>query len=185
MWYKGNKIIAKERKFRIFSHFIHMPTQRWYRQRFLNQEPLPIRAVRDPTPANIAKNISQSRKIKNSNNNISYNTITKGTCQGNNLIYYLECNWCHIKYVGQTKNRIIDRFLGHIFDIKHNNNITVARHFYSHNDYLDPNMTIHILVEINNNLLFRMIPWFMLKSIQPPVGIKPNASQLLVECPNH
>ena len=61
------------------------------------------------------------------------------------FIYCLECNGCHIRYLGQTKNRIIDRFQGHIFDIKHNNNTTVARHFNSHKDQLDPRMTIHIL----------------------------------------
>ena len=89
--------------------------------------------------------ISQSGRIKNLNNNKSYNTITNGTCQSNNLIYCLEYNWCHIKYVGQTKNRITDRFQGHILDIKHNNNTTMARHFHSHIDHLDPSMTIHIL----------------------------------------
>ena len=68
----------------------------------------------------------------------------QGTCQSNNLIYCLECRWCHIKYVGQTKNRIIDRFQGHIFDIKHSNNTTVARHFHSHNDQTNPSMIIHI-----------------------------------------
>ena len=94
------------------------------------------------------KKISQSGRIKKLNNK-SYNIITKGTCQSNNLIYCLECNWCHIKYVGQTKHRIIDRFQGHIFDIKHNNNTTVARHFHSHSDHLDPNMTIHILEYIS------------------------------------
>ena len=31
------------------------------------------------------------------------------------------------------------------FTFKHNNNTTVARHFHSHNDQLDPKMTIHIL----------------------------------------
>ena len=71
--------------------------------------------------------------------------MTMGTCQSNNLIHCLECNCCHTKYVGQTKNRIIDRFQGHIFDIKHNHNTTVARHFESHSDHLDPNMTIQIL----------------------------------------
>ena len=45
----------------------------------------------------------QSGKITNLNNNTTYNTITKGTCQSNNFIYCLECKWCHIKYVGQTK----------------------------------------------------------------------------------
>ena len=69
--------------------------------------------------------------------------------RGNNLIYCLECNWCHIKYVVQPKNRITDRFQGHIFDIKHTNSTTVARHFHSHKDQLDPRMTLHILEYIN------------------------------------
>ena len=85
------------------------------------------------------------RGNKNLNNNKTYNTITNGTWHSNNLIYCLECNWCHIKYVGQTRNRIIDRFQGHIFNIKHNNNTTVARHFHSHNDQMDPKMSIYIL----------------------------------------
>ena len=89
--------------------------------------------------------ISHSGKITNLNNNTTYKTITKGTCQSNKLIYCLECNWCHITYLGQTKNRIIDRFQGHLFDIKHNNKTTVARHFHSHNDHTNPSMIIHIL----------------------------------------
>ena len=76
--------------------------------------------------------ISQSGQIKNLHSNETYNTHRNGTCQSNNLIYCLEHNWCYIKYVGQTKNGIIDRFQGHIFDIKHTNNTTVARHFHSH-----------------------------------------------------
>ena len=36
--------------------------------------------------------ISQSGRIKNLNNNKSYNTITSGTCQSNTLIYCVECN---------------------------------------------------------------------------------------------
>ena len=98
-----------------------------------------------PNTCQYCARISQSGKIANWNNNTTYNTITKGTCQSNNLIYCLECNWCHIKYVGQTKNRIIDRFQGHIFNIKHNNKITVARHCHSHNDHTNPSMIIHIL----------------------------------------
>ena len=68
--------------------------------------------------------------------------------KSNNLISCLECNWCHIKYVGQTKNRIIDSFQGHIFDIKHANNTTLTRNFHSYKDQLDPRMTIHILDHI-------------------------------------
>ena len=50
-----------------------------------------------------------------------------------------------MKCVGETKNRITDRFQGHIFDIKHTTNTIVARHFYRHDDQLDPKMNIHIL----------------------------------------
>ena len=92
-----------------------------------------------------ASTARKSGKIKNTLNNKNYNTMRNGTCQSNNLIYCIECNWCQTKYVGQTRNRIIDRFQGHIFDIKHNNNTTVARHFGSHKDHIDPNMITHIL----------------------------------------
>ena len=50
------------------------------------QEPLPTRVVIDPISANFAK------KKKSPNQGESYNTITKGTCQKSNLIYYLESN---------------------------------------------------------------------------------------------
>ena len=68
--------------------------------------------------ANRATNAEESKKeydvilhylkFKNLNNNKSYNTITKGTCWSNNLLYCLECNWCHIKYVGQKIESLID-----------------------------------------------------------------------------
>ena len=58
-----------------------------------------------PKTCKYCTRISQSGKITNLNNNTTYNTITKGTCQSNSLIYCLEWNWCHIKYVGQTKNQ--------------------------------------------------------------------------------
>ena len=98
-----------------------------------------------PNSCKYCKKISQSGKIKNALNNKNYNTMRNGTCQSNNLIYCIECNWCQTKYVGQTRNRIIDRFQGHIFDIKHNHSTTVGRHFGCYKDYIDPNMTIHIL----------------------------------------
>ena len=52
----------------------------------------------------------QSGKVKNLSSNKTYNTVTNSCCQSKNLIYCLECNWFQIKYVGQTENRILDRF---------------------------------------------------------------------------
>ena len=104
-----------------------------------------IKGCNRPNTCKYCVKITQSGRIKNLNNNKSYNTITNGTCQSNHLINCLECIWCHIKYVEQTRNRITDRFQGHIFYIRHNNNTTVARHFHSHNNQMDPKMTINIL----------------------------------------
>ena len=39
------------------------------------------------------------------------------------------CTTCKTQYMGQTKNRLITRFLGHYHDIKHDNDTTVGRHF--------------------------------------------------------
>ena len=58
-----------------------------------------------PNTCQYCARLSQSGKIINLNNNTTYNTITKGTCQSNNLIYCLECKRCHIKYVGQKKEQ--------------------------------------------------------------------------------
>ena len=65
-------------------------------------------------PLHVYKMISQDYDVKHlkfiSFDMIIYdfNTLRNGTCQSNNLILCLECNWCHIKYVGETKSRIID-----------------------------------------------------------------------------
>ena len=60
-----------------------------------------------PNSCKYCKKISQSGTIKNTLNNKNYNTMKNGTCQSNNPIYCIECNWCQTKYVGQTRNRII------------------------------------------------------------------------------
>ena len=73
------------------------------------------------------------------------------TCQSFNLIYCISCNICKIRYVGQTKNRIVDRIGAHFGDIKNaiegtnrQNETTVARHFQAHNDKEFP-LTITVL----------------------------------------
>ena len=39
------------------------------------------------------------------------------SCRSSNLIYCITCTVCHKQYVGQTSNRIRDRFQGHFGDI--------------------------------------------------------------------
>ena len=43
----------------------------------------------------------------------SYFARSKVSCQSNNLIYCLTCTRCNVQYVGQTKNKLEDRFVVH------------------------------------------------------------------------
>ena len=67
-------------------------------------------------------------------------------CKSNNLIYCLECNVCHILYIGQTSNAIMTRVSQHLRDIKKQNpSSTVARHYNGHQTTPDPVMRVTIL----------------------------------------
>ena len=56
--------------------------------------------------------IGNNGSITRQNTTHFFYMIMHGNCQINNLIFCLEYNICHIKYVGQTNNRIPDRFQG-------------------------------------------------------------------------
>jgi len=68
------------------------------------------------------------------------------SCKSHNLIYCITCEVCKKQYVGQTKNRLIDRFGSHFWNIK-KQNLTdpIGRHFATkgHNGLI--NMKIHIV----------------------------------------
>ena len=89
--------------------------------------------------------ICQSGTILNLHNNIKNDTIMQANCQSSYIIYCLECNLCSTNYVGETRNRIIDWFQGHLFDLKHNVSTTVTRHFASHNLTSNPEFTVCML----------------------------------------
>ncbi len=90
--------------------------------------------------------------VSHSNERI-YRTKQNISCQTDNVIYCLTCNVpkCGVQYVGQTKNRIMDRFNGHLSDIRHadKSDTTVARHMATHNIKNNPPITISILEFIN------------------------------------
>ena len=75
----------------------------------------------------------------------SFYMIIHGYFQCSNLIYCLECNICHIKYVGQTKNGIPDRFQIYFCDNRSHKYMTVARYFASHQEVYNPQFTVHFL----------------------------------------
>ena len=76
----------------------------------------------------------------------SYMAKFNVTCKSSNLIYCITCTKCKIQYVGQTKNRLMDRFQGHFYNIGHNRPMSeIGKHFNSagHNGLDD--VEIHIV----------------------------------------
>ena len=59
----------------------------------------------------------------------SHSSQTMINYQTTNCIYLITCSSCGIQYVGQTKNKLLTRFNSHHYDISHNSDTTVARHF--------------------------------------------------------
>ena len=81
-------------------------------------------------------------------NGKTYINKTKINCHSSNIIYLITCRSCGIQYVGQTKNKLLTRFQSHHFDISHNNDTIVARHFSKcpkHNPAKFSGMEISIL----------------------------------------
>ena len=67
--------------------------------------------------------------LRSTHNGRIFHVMKHVNCQSSYLIYVMTCVQCGIQYVRQTKNRILKRFQGHIFDIAHDSDMTVARHF--------------------------------------------------------
>ena len=61
--------------------------------------------------------------------NQTYKSKMNINCQTYNCIYLITSSHCGTRYVGQTKNKLLTRFNAHVFDIHHNSDTTVARHF--------------------------------------------------------
>ena len=72
--------------------------------------------------------INKTGKFISTTTGREFYSMKNVNCQSSNLIYVITCKNCGIQYVGQTKNGILTRFQGHIFDIAHDNDTTVARH---------------------------------------------------------
>ena len=73
--------------------------------------------------------LNRSGFIRSNTKGNRFQSIENVNCQSLNLIYLITCINCGIQYVGQTKNRLLTRFQGHINGIEHDWDTTVARHF--------------------------------------------------------
>ena len=65
-------------------------------------------------------------------NNVSFTIFKHFSCISACLIYGITCSLCpDVIYIGQTKNRLADRFGQHLRDINNQNDTVVSRHFCS------------------------------------------------------
>jgi hypothetical protein len=103
-----------------------------------------IRARIDPEPAlnktpkpkcktkkcSYCPKLNTSGKIVSSMTGRNYISKHNVSCKSSNLIYCITCKTCSKQYVGQTKNRLMDRFVKHFYHIKKDNKLLpIARHF--------------------------------------------------------
>ena len=56
--------------------------------------------------------LNKTGEIVSTTTGRNFQSMKSVNCQSSNLIYAITCNYCHIQYVGQTKNRLLTRFQG-------------------------------------------------------------------------
>ena len=93
-----------------------------------------IHCVNRPNTCVHCPKLDRSGFIVSHSNGRKYRTKVNISCQTENDIYGLTCTApnCGTQYVEQPKNRIMDRFNGHISDIRLSKDTTVARHMATH-----------------------------------------------------
>ena len=121
-----------------------------------NKAPLKTRALPDDPPnplnkcvtkkCNYCPILDRSGKITSQTTGRTYYARKHISCKSHNLIYCITCTVCKKQYVGQTKNRLMDRFVMHYGNIKRKNQKDpIGRHFSTAGHDGKINMTIHIL----------------------------------------
>ena len=108
-----------------------------------------------PNTCRYCPKLNRSGKIQSRTYKLDFSSKVKVNCQSENVIYLISCTTCGVQYVGQTRNRIMQRFQGHYHHIKTNNDTTVAQHFnkcHSKKDGSPSDFSITILSFIHRQL---------------------------------
>ena len=51
------------------------------------------------------------------------------SCKSSNVVYDVECTFCGLIYVDETKGQLLNRMSGHRFEINHGSNQVLYQHF--------------------------------------------------------
>ena len=90
--------------------------------------------------------LNKSGRVKCTTSKREYVSKHNVTCKSSNIVYCLTCKCCGIQYVGQTKNRLMDRFQAHFYNISHNRpRSEIGKHFNGPGHRGLEDIEIHIL----------------------------------------
>lgn len=89
----------------------------------------------NPTKCRYCPKINTKGRITSNITGREYMCKTNVNCQSSNLIYAIQCKVCNKQYVGQTGNRVMDRFQGHFGSIGRNANETLISFHFNSKDH--------------------------------------------------
>ena len=93
--------------------------------------------------------IDKSGEVISTSTGRKYRSKVMVSCNSKNLIYLIECQICKIQYVGQTKNKILQRINQYYSSIRNRLETPVARHMNCHMYRGNPPNRIYILTLIH------------------------------------
>eukprot|EP00061_Rhincodon_typus_P003831 g21072.t1 len=92
------------------------------------------------------------------------------TCTSANIVYCIRCSQCGLLYIGETKQRLRDRFIEHLCSVRDKRqHLPVANHFNSPSHSLD-DMSILGLLQCHNATTWKLEEQhliFRLGTLQP------------------
>ena len=93
--------------------------------------------------------IDKSGEVTSTSMGRKYRSNVLVSCNSRNLIYMIQCQICKIQYVGQTKNKILQRINQHYSSIRNKLDTPVARHMNFHMFRGNLHVRIYILTLIH------------------------------------
>ena len=113
--------------------------------------------------------INTTREVINHTNQRSFRVATTSNCQTHDVVYLIQCQKCHIQYIGQTSNSIHVQFQQHLRDVKQNNQFKAVSQHYTSQGHTAINAKLTVVDRANalNTRLRLEEAWITALSTQP------------------
>ena len=141
---------------------------------------IPKTPIEKTNQSKISHCMNQSTTITNKQNNKTC-TVSGGSPADTNIIYAAECLRHEKLYVGQTKNKLSTRFVGHRSDTIHNSDrCDLPKHFHNEGCSFNTDLEITILEKVNGasaTLLKKEDQWITRLDTIEPNGLNSSTSE--------